>query len=74
MNWAAEHELPEGQKTPHFAVQYEHPSKRKDHRCGNCKNFIIAHKLRCRTVQPPIRREDWCVRYSPVKLENGGEE
>lgn len=68
MNWAAKYELPEGQKTPHRAVDYEHPSRDPDKTCDVCRNFIPGKqgsKNRCRTVQPPIEREDWCVRYDP---------
>lgn len=61
MNWAAQHELPEGQKTPHNAVQYEHPAKVKGTDCENCRNFIPDR--RCRTVKTPVRREDWCIRF-----------
>ncbi len=65
MNHAAKTELPPAQKAPHAVVAYEHPSAHEGHRCGNCANFIRAagEKPRCRTVQNPIRAEDWCLRY-----------
>lgn len=65
MNWAAEHELPNAEKASHDRVEYEHPAKDHDTRCGNCANYIkqAGEKARCRTVRSPIRAEDWCVRW-----------
>jgi hypothetical protein len=68
VNWAAERELPEGQKTPHHAVEYQnHPKGDKD--CDDCKNFIPSK--RCRTVATPVSPEGYCVRFSRVRKEEG---
>jgi hypothetical protein len=61
MNWAAEHELPEGQKTPHHGVSYVAVAEGSDD-CGDCKNFIRPH--RCRTVKTPVESSGWCVRFA----------
>lgn len=63
MNWAAEHEVAPAQKSPHYAVEYENPSRKPEYHCGNCKNFIKASPNRCRTVIAPIAEAAWCVRY-----------
>ena len=63
MNWAAQHELPPGQKTPHHAVQYG-PGTDAEH-CGNCRNYIrpLRGQARCRTVASPIESSMWCLRW-----------
>jgi hypothetical protein len=66
VNWAAEHELPEGQKTSHHAVDYQAHAKGDDD-CDDCRNFIVPK--RCRTVATPVSKEGWCVRFSRIRRE-----
>ena len=66
MNWAAEHELPPGQKSPHHAVNYTSISK-SDEDCDDCRNFIKPN--RCRTVASPISPEGWCIRFVRYRKE-----
>ena len=65
-NWAELHELALPEKASHKTVKYVAKSRKPGERCGNCLNFIPDHPNRCRTVQTPIDRPAWCLRYTSL--------
>jgi hypothetical protein len=66
-----------GEGTPNYKVsakdsEYTDVSKDKKHTCANCEWFFLKvanHKGICSKIEPYVKAEGWCNRWTEIKKE-----